>query len=184
MVDVEVPEQCTSCHGAQSPAPPPDTDGHTSTTVAAVGAHQTHVQGTPRARAVPCDECHVVPEKVLDPGHVDSRPPAEVRFAGAAVSFGGDPVYSNGTCRDTSCHGAVFPNGDVSGGTNTAPTWTKVDGTQAACGTCHGLPPPPPHPYADLNPVCSKCHGDIQSDNATFSHPELHVDGHVTFEVP
>ena len=26
-------------------------------------------------------------------------------------------------------------------GENFQPTWNKVDGTQAACGTCHGLPP-------------------------------------------
>jgi predicted CxxxxCH...CXXCH cytochrome family protein len=184
IVDVQVPEQCTGCHGGDNPAPPTDTAGHTATTFAGVGAHQTHVLGTARSRAVPCDECHVVPKNVLDAGHIDTARPAEVRFAGAAAAFGGDPAYSGGTCRDTSCHGAVFPGGDASGGSNTAPTWTKVDGTQAACGSCHGLPPPAPHPYADLNPVCSKCHGDVNSDNATFSHPELHVDGSVTFDVP
>jgi predicted CxxxxCH...CXXCH cytochrome family protein len=183
-IDVDVPEQCTSCHGGVNPAPPADTAGNTATTAAGVGAHQTHVLGTPRSRPVPCDECHLVPKKVLDAGHVDTARPAEVRFAGAASSFGGEPAYSNGSCRDTSCHGAVFPNGDASGGTNTAPAWTKVDGTQAACGSCHGLPPPPPHPYAELNPVCNKCHQDVNADNATFSHPELHVDGRVTFALP
>lgn len=183
-VDVAVPAQCTSCHGSKNPAPPVDTEGHTATTASGVGAHQTHVLGTPRSRSVPCEECHVVPKNVLDPGHIDSTRPAEVRFAGAAVAFGASPAYVGGTCRDTSCHGAVFPDGNDSGGTNTSPTWTRVDGTQAACGTCHGLPPPPPHPYGDLNPVCSKCHEDVNPDNITFSHPELHVDGTVTFAVP
>jgi predicted CxxxxCH...CXXCH cytochrome family protein len=183
-VDVAVPDQCTSCHGSENPAPPADVAGHTATTAAGVGAHQTHVKGTARSRPVPCDECHVVPKKVLDEGHVDSPLPAEVRFAGAATAFGATPQYAGGTCRDTSCHGAVFPDGDASGGTNTVPIWTQVDGTQARCGACHGLPPPPPHPYGTLNPICSKCHADINPDNATFVHPELHVDGRVTFEVP
>ena len=82
------------------------------------------------------------------------------------------------------CHGAVFPDGQASGGTNTEPTWTLVDGTQASCGTCHGLPPPAPHPYLALNPICRACHEDIAPDNKTFVRPELHVDGVVTFNVP
>jgi hypothetical protein len=45
------------------------------------------------------------------------------------------------------------------------------------------LPPPPPHPYAALNPVCSACHENIAPDNTTFERPELHVDGVVTFGV-
>ena len=53
-----------------------------------------------------------------------------------------------------------------------------------ACGSCHGLPPPPPHPYASLNPVCNKCHEDIAPDNVSFLRAELHVDGIVTFKVP
>jgi hypothetical protein len=78
----------------------------------------------------------------------------------------------------------VFPEGHASGGSNTAPSWTTVDGTQAACGACHGLPPPRPHPKAELNPVCNACHKNIASDNTTFLRPELHVDGIVTFELP
>jgi hypothetical protein len=30
-------------------------------------------------------------------------------------------------------------------GTVTEPVWTDVDGSQATCGSCHGLPPPAPH---------------------------------------
>ena len=183
-IDVAVPDDCTACHGSDgNPAPPADTSGHTDTTFSGVGAHRTHVLGTRRSRAVPCGECHVVPEHVLDPGHIDTARPAEVRFTGVALAYGGAPAYENGSCRDTSCHGAEFADGNDSGGTNTAPTWTKVDGSQAPCGACHSLPPPRPHPYLELNPVCNDCHKDINRDNKTFSHPELHVDGKVTFEL-
>ncbi|HTQ06955.1 MAG TPA: CxxxxCH/CxxCH domain-containing protein [Polyangiaceae bacterium] len=172
---------CTSCHGsAQNPAPPRDAEGNTQTTAPGVGAHQTHVLGTARSRPVPCGECHRVPENVLDPGHIDTPRPAEVVFAGVALAQDAKPVYANGTCRATSCHGAVFPNGDPSGGSNTEPVWTRVDGTQAQCGSCHGIPPPPPHP----NPYpCHLCHQDMAEDDTTFTHPELHVDGIVTFQV-
>jgi predicted CxxxxCH...CXXCH cytochrome family protein len=174
---------CSSCHGsADNPAPPRDAEGNASTRAPGVGAHQTHAVGTARSRPVPCAECHRVPKDVLDAGHIDSARPAEVVFSGVALAQGAKPVYQNGSCRSTSCHGAVFPNGDPSGGNNTEPTWTRVDGTEAACGACHGIPPPPPHP----NPTypCHSCHGDLADDDVTFTHPELHVDGIVTLTVP
>jgi predicted CxxxxCH...CXXCH cytochrome family protein len=183
-VDVATPDSCTACHGSVNPAPPLDLAGNSSVTSPGVGAHQAHLLGTASSRAVPCGECHVVPEHVLDPGHIASDGPAEVIFSGAATAFGASPVYGNGTCQSTACHGAHFPDGNASGGTNTTPTWTVVDGTQAACGTCHALPPPAPHPYLALNPVCSACHQDIAPDNKTFVRPDLHVDGVVTFNVP
>jgi predicted CxxxxCH...CXXCH cytochrome family protein len=184
VVDVVKTEACTSCHGGHNAAPPRDVAGDTRTSAAGVGAHQTHVLGTSSSRAVLCGECHLVPKAVLDSGHVDSALPAEVIFSGAALAYGASPTYSNGRCQNTACHGATFPDGNASGGTNTAPIWTKVDGTEASCGSCHGLPPPPPHPYLQLNPVCSACHQDIAPDNKTFVRPELHADGIVTFSVP
>jgi predicted CxxxxCH...CXXCH cytochrome family protein len=181
-VDVSLDDAtCTSCHGGRNAAPPVDAEGNAKTTAPGVGAHQTHVRGTERSRAVPCAECHVVPKSVLADGHVDSARPAELSFSGVALAQGAAPAYSGGTCQSTSCHGAVFPNGDPSGGSNTEPTWTRVDGTEAACGSCHAVPPPPPHPF-DTYP-CSHCHGDIADDGVTFTHPELHVDGNVTFQL-
>ncbi|MES1175562.1 MAG: CxxxxCH/CxxCH domain-containing protein [Myxococcales bacterium] len=175
---------CTSCHGSVNAAPPLDVAGETDTSSAGVGAHQTHVLGTATSRAVPCVECHVVPKRVLDTGHLDSALPAEVIFSGAALAFGASPAYGDGACQNTACHGAVFPNGHASGGTHTVPAWTQVTGMQASCGTCHGLPPPAPHPYLQFNPTCSACHEDIAPDNHTFLRPDLHVDGLVTFSVP
>ncbi len=177
VVDVDVPTSCTTCHGqGTNPAPVPGQPG--------AGAHQAHLSGNATARAVPCAECHHVPATVLEPGHIDTGLPPSVLFSGAAASGSGTPVYDNGSCRNTECHGAAFKDGNPSGGTNTTPAWNVVDGSQDACGTCHALPPPAPHPYVDLNPRCSACHGDIADDNRTFTHPELHVDGIVTFTVP
>lgn len=176
VIDVSVPTSCTSCHGgSKDAAPVPGSPG--------AGAHRTHLDGTARSRKVECNACHVVPTTVLAPGHLDSPRPAEVIFSGVAQAGGVPPVYANSTCSLSPCHGAVFPGGDPSGGSNTAPIWTRVDGSQAPCGSCHAIPPPAPHPYVDLNPVCSACHKDIAPDNQTFTRPDLHVDGKVTFDV-
>lgn len=181
-VDVELDESCSSCHGGDNPAPPRNVDGESEIGARGVGAHQVHVLGTPRSRAVPCVECHVVPDDVLTPGHVDTLPPAEVVLSGTANRFGGDALFSNGRCVDTSCHGAVFPSRHRSGGTLTAPSWLPGDGSQAACGTCHALPPPRPHPYYSED--CGRCHENLSPDGKSFLRPELHVDGIVTFALP
>ena len=97
-VDVAVVQSCTACHGSTNPAPPLDLGGSSSTTTPGVGAHQTHVGGTSRSRAVPCAECHQVPTNVLDEGHIDTPRPAELTFSGVAVAFGGVPRYASGSC--------------------------------------------------------------------------------------
>jgi predicted CxxxxCH...CXXCH cytochrome family protein len=182
VVDVRLDQSCTSCHGGSNPAPPVNVDGENAVSARGVGAHQTHMLGTVRARAVPCAECHQVPKDILSPGHTDTPPPAEVALTGTASAFGPGATYQNGSCANTSCHGAVFPDGNASGGTLTTPSWYTVDGTQAACGTCHALPPPRPHPYYAED--CGRCHKNMSPDGKTFLRPELHVDGIVTFELP
>ena len=147
-----------------------------------MGAHQTHVLGTEHSRAVPCGECHQVPEETFEPGHLDSEAPAELTFAGAAIANDATPRYENGRCHDTACHGAKFEGDHRSGGTNTAPLWTRVDGSEATCGSCHGLPPPPPHPNSDVYP-CHACHFNVADDDRSFLRPELHVDGKVTLQL-
>lgn len=178
VVNVAVNGSCTNCHGGTNPAPPVDLSGNSSTTESGVGAHQTHIHGTERSRAVPCNECHLVPKQVLDPGHLDSAQPAELTFSGAAIARGVTPEYVNGTCQSTTCHGAPAAAGDPTGGTNTAPTWTRV-GSVAACGSCHSYPPPPPHPNS--GEACHDCHANIAEDGLTFTRPDLHVDGNITY---
>lgn len=181
-VDVNVEQSCDGCHGDLTGAPPPDTLGRQSSSDPGVGAHRAHLTVGDSFRVVPCDECHLVPDEVLAPGHLDSPPPAEVVFSGVALSFGAEPSYENGSCANTYCHGAVFPDGDDSGGSFTEPTWTLVDGSQTDCGGCHALPPTErPHPdVAD----CAYCHRTMNSDNTSFRRPELHADGKVDFAVP
>ncbi|MEB2311448.1 MAG: CxxxxCH/CxxCH domain-containing protein [Sorangiineae bacterium] len=182
VVDVSAPTACNACHGSSAnDAPPRGVGGETATSMMAVGAHQAHLVSSGRARAVPCGECHVVPSGWRAPGHLDSPRPAELTFSGVAVAWGAAPTLDGATCRNTYCHGEHFVAGHASGGALTRPLWTTVDGTQAACGTCHGLPPPAPHPAnAD---DCATCHENLDS-NLDFIRPELHVDGDVTFRVP
>ncbi len=170
-VDVAVPDDCRACHGgADGPAPPTDTLGNSDTTLAGVGAHQAHVAGGDWHAAIPCETCHVVPEVVSAAGHVDSGLPAEVVFAGAARFHDADPSYDfeATTCSNGYCHGAT-----LSGGAHPVPDWTLVDGTQASCGSCHGAPPPAPHPQTDQ---CAACHGEVIGEDG-FVAGSRHIDG-------
>lgn len=182
VVDLDFDESCNTCHGDVNAAPPRDLAGNTDPEALGVGAHQVHLAGSERARAVPCSDCHLVPDDVRDPGHLDSSVPAEVVFSGAASAYGPNATYENGTCRLTSCHGGSFPEGHDSGGSLTEPVWNEVGQGQAACGTCHAIPPPPPHPNPGTFP-CHMCHQNLAEDDVTFLRPELHVDGVVTLQV-
>jgi predicted CxxxxCH...CXXCH cytochrome family protein len=132
-----------------------------------------------------------VPESALEPGHLDTPLPAEVVFAGVARAFGAEPVYAGGGCQSTYCHGDAFIGGRPSGGSETSVQWLRQSPQPLGCGSCHGLPPPPPHPAASgqggepltgaaLVATCGECHQNLAPD-ARFAFPELHVDGNVTF---
>ncbi len=174
---------CTSCHGdasrataAIAPAPPQDTTGNTSTTALGVGAHQAHLNAGPLRAAVACNECHVVPS---DTSHSTGSGPPPVTFGALATSGGATPSWDRNaaTCA-TYCHGSTLP-----GGSNTAPQWTKVDGTQAACGSCHGIPPPASsgHPAVSGNTtVCAGCHpGTVKADGTIDVAGGMHINGTV-----
>lgn len=169
---VEAPTAgCTTCHGdasrAEFPAAPPvGTRGERETTALAVGAHQSHLQAGKLRQTIPCSECHVVPS---DLSHVDGTP--AVVFGELARANGARPSWDRASASCTAyCHGATLP-----GGTNTTPQWTTVDGTQAACGSCHGTPPPAPHPQ---NSNCNSCHpGTVNADGSLNVNGGLHIDG-------
>jgi predicted CxxxxCH...CXXCH cytochrome family protein len=82
-----------------------------------------------------------------------------VVFGGMALAQGAAPSWSRATatCSATYCHG-----GTLAGGSNTAPDWSKPGLGQAACGTCHGLPPAafpsPAHPVYVYSALCFACH--------------------------
>ena len=176
--EVDVAQACNGCHGSDvNPAPPLDLSGASATTLHTVGAHQSHLRTGSIRLAVGCSECHVVPASVVAPGHIDSSP-AELIFGVLASSDGATPTYDHlaqpPTCSSVYCHGATLD----AGGQHTQPIWTQVDGTQATCDSCHGFPPPDPHPN---NTDCSQCHPRTVSSGQTINvNGGTHIDGDVT----
>lgn len=161
-VDVTVTD-CTTCHGSSGhPNPPVDLSGGTNPTSRGVGAHERHLDPSLADRvtnALPCNDCHVVPSNVMDPGHVDTQQ-TKVRFP-----FGGSYDSAKSTC-SVWCH------------FDRTPTWTDNSGGARACDACHGFPPvktrantPHPSVVGDLA-VCQLCH--------VFSKA-THVNGVVDF---
>jgi predicted CxxxxCH...CXXCH cytochrome family protein len=133
----EGPTACVTCHG----------DGPQTS------AHPLH-----RAADVACAECHVVPTRWDDPGHIlGDVAPAEVVLAGRAALTPvpgdrlGPPSYTDGRCTNVYCHGATLH----AGGTATAPRW-NASSPEPACARCHGAPPPSHAPVSGGG--CAICH--------------------------
>ena len=159
-----------ACHGADTNgAPPKAIAGSTDTTATGVGAHQAHLVASPAWHLkVECADCHVVPAEVGSPGHIDGDNKAEVIFSARAGATGSS---WNGTTCTSGCHGKA-----AWGGSNPTPTWTRVDGTQSTCGSCHGLPPPAPHPTV-VGTNCAPCHPTMEENTLTFRDPSSHING-------
>jgi predicted CxxxxCH...CXXCH cytochrome family protein len=151
-------------------APPTDTVGNAATTALGVGAHQAHVAGGPLTNPIACASCHVVPPNT-DNHPVGASDAEKVAFSGLAAAHGAVPSWSPSTasCSTVYCHGATLG----AGGTLHEPTWTRVDGSQAACGSCHSIPPPAStgHPRRT---DCGECHTGYTS---TSVNRALHVNG-------
>ncbi len=176
-LDVNTDQPCNSCHGGTNNAPPRDTQGNTATTARGVGAHQSHLSpSAPFFKAIACADCHRVPATVTSVGHIDTQLPAEVIFSGRA---GSSPTWNGAQCSNVYCHGATLTTstGGGAGGSATSPVWTKVDGSQAQCTSCHGFPPPAPHPP---DSDCGKCHKDVvPGANKAFADITRHIDGNL-----
>lgn len=172
-------DHCVRCHGdaargasatdaAGIQAAPP-VDVLRATSGAKVGAHQAHLTaGALRGSGVPCGSCHVAPATPTAhvPG-VGLRGLAETNWSGAPAI---DPQYTAGNCSNTYCHGA-FP-----GGSNATVTWTG-GASEAACGSCHGLPPTYQSDGVTLhasNTSCGSCH---EGYSVAGVNAELHIDG-------
>ncbi len=210
------PEACNTCHGTFNAlasniilwAPPRDVSGDTLTTARGVGAHQPHLQAT-FGKPLQCQECHTVPAQVYVAGHLDSYPsPAKVlmndtlaNLVSANGTFVPHPAY-NATqlqCNNTFCHGnwqvqkASAPSDrqyiytdSMIVGANYSPTWTGGV-TQAACGSCHGLPPKGHLGYGTSEiPVSScgnsSCHAGIVDANGNILDPTKHINGKIDYE--
>jgi predicted CxxxxCH...CXXCH cytochrome family protein len=169
-------ESCYRCHGnSLSPAPPRGIGGSSATTDNGVGAHRSHLAVTKASTwhaPVLCASCHLVPEEDNSPGHIDDDDNrAEITFSALASTGDLTPTRNeDGTCSNVYCHGAT-----LGGGTLKEPNWTLVDGSQRECGTCHGAPPPAPHPVGDN---CGGCHPTVSAaDNRVFLDPSRHING-------
>lgn len=166
----EGPEACNTCHGSlESAAPPKDIEGHTETTFRGVGSHQIHVTGGEVGMPLDCSSCHVKLESFDAPTHIDGDRPAEIVWGELARARGAEPKWDGTTCSDVYCHGE-FDAGDR----DNEPVWTSVGEDQAACGTCHGLPPGGKHPASD---ACSICHPRVVDEDLVIIDRDLHING-------
>ncbi len=187
---------CTGCHGGlgdESGAPPVDLSGNSDPTTAAVGAHEVHLNGAEFSDGVACNECHVVPDSILAPGHFDTDLIAEITFGDLAAdttdSSSGAPTWdrSTATCANIYCHGTfAFAKarsdnvwaytGNYISGKDTTVVWNKPG--SVTCGTCHDLPP-----GGHLQSTsCGTCHGSvIDSDNVTIKDKSKHINGQIDY---
>ena len=170
------PEACNTCHGDFS---------NPEIIAPEKGTHYSHLTGTEIAVEVSCETCHTVPASFNAAGHIDETPGAELNFTGIAGSEG---TYnaSSMTCNNTYCHGnfeflkseSSFQfayTADKMEGNNFNPNWNTLDDTQAACGTCHGLPPTG-HIAATLN-SCANCHPGVVDGDGNIIDKTKHING-------
>jgi predicted CxxxxCH...CXXCH cytochrome family protein len=185
------PGSCVGCHGSgDSPAPPVDLLGRSDPSLQTVGAHREHLSALHKVSApVACNECHLVPTELHSPGHIDTPPPAKVFPPGAGVLAGADgaPVsYDTNAATCTAyCHGSgARLSQDTSPSVNRTPIWNG-GADQAACGSCHGIPPHVTGTLYHLGVTditqCASCHpdsvtpaGNIKVDASGHS---THLDG-------
>jgi predicted CxxxxCH...CXXCH cytochrome family protein len=203
------PEACNTCHGSftapasniASWAPGKSINGDTLTTARGVGAHQKHLQAT-MGKAVKCQECHSLPTQVYSAGHLDSGLPAEVvmkdTLANLVTGSGSlvpNPSYNSTQvqCNNTYCHGnwlvrkATAPSDrqyiyadSVITGENYSPKWTG-GANEAACGSCHGLPPKGHLQGLSLSSCGgSGCHAGIVDGNGNIINSAKHINGKIT----
>lgn len=194
------PEACNTCHGNfRSPAsdflsaaPPKGVLGDTLQTYRGVGAHAKHLLTGTLGKLLKCQECHVVPSALAQTGHIDTKLPAEVvmndtlaRLVTGDGTVLPSPAWDGSTCSSTYCHGtwklrkatsayAWIYTDSVMVGAAFTPAWTGGS-AQAACGTCHGLPP---QGHSAVILQCYACHDDV-NESMQIIDPEKHINGKI-----
>ncbi|MBK9517523.1 MAG: CxxxxCH/CxxCH domain-containing protein [Anaeromyxobacter sp.] len=173
---------CTQCHGDAlrvatpglvtdprlTAAPPRGSGGELATTTRAVGAHQAHLNAARwRTNPLGCVDCHPA-------NNSHEGLPVEMAWSplasGLTAAVPLTPSFDGTSCSSTWCHGA----GLRAGASITPPVWTGGP-TQANCGTCHGSPPPSPHPGAPAG--CAVCHAGYETTGLTVAARNTHIDG-------
>lgn len=191
------PESCNTCHGNFNDinriAPPRGVNGDTVTTYHGVGAHSNHLYDNVLGNAVACAECHVVPQTTYATGHLDTALPAEVSFGDIARAHSANPVYNADTytCDNVYCHGSfvfrksesvstnqfIYTADSMSGNFNSV-KWTDVGANEAACGSCHGLPP---KGHLGENSwgleTCVSCHWTVIDASGKIIDKTKHING-------
>jgi predicted CxxxxCH...CXXCH cytochrome family protein len=163
---------CTFCHGDRTSgaqSPPLDVQGRTDATNVSVGAHGAHV-GATLANPIACTACHPARSGsvLADAGHTDGDGVAEITFGGIATTAGATPTYTRASDTSSSC-AATYCHGRFAGGANATVSWTSTE--DLGCTSCHGSPPPSPHPTST---ACGTCHAGYTQ---TTVNPATHVDG-------
>ncbi len=163
------PTDCTTCHSS----------------ISRDKAHGPHLTGPTLGHQFQCKECHQVPTKWDDPGHIldaNGKPitaPAKVTFGALAnatppgVTRPGPATFdaADESCSNVYCHGGAFTDSKAK---VPAPKWT--DGKDdAACGACHGTPPQN-HGSAT---ECSMCHGDMVDSQNHLVKLDEHITGSI-----
>lgn len=157
----EGPTACVTCHR----------DGPTT------AAHPVHATSS-----VACGECHRVPERWDDPGHLTGD--SGVTFGAKA---GASATWTGERCDNVYCHGDTLG----AGGSATRPRWDAVP--SGGCNSCHASPPPdhartdcatchaPAAPHIDtivqVGVGCSDCHGDATTPAPATGAHRAHVLG-------
>lgn len=188
------PEACNTCHGdfndPNKIAPPRALNGSTSTTYAGVGAHTSHLYENSLGNTIRCSTCHKYPQSVYADGHLGTDGKAEITFGRLSIQGGVNPSYdySSNNCSNTYCHGNFSFSKDSAKveyqfvytaqnmeGNNATVKWNKVDGTQAQCGSCHGLPPSGHMNFALTE--CYNCHYGVIDKTGKIIDPTKHING-------
>jgi predicted CxxxxCH...CXXCH cytochrome family protein len=147
-------------------------------------AHQAHTKGTTQGKSFACTECHPQRFSWMDPGHVFEAD-GSVRTTPARVEFGAlanlSPIPSlrmspasfdpaSKQCSAVYCHGGAFSDASAR---NVSPLWS-AGAPDAACGTCHGIPPAGHDPKLVR---CVLCHNRSVTDAQKLVVGGLHVNG-------
>ena len=205
------PEACNTCHGSFADeskiAPPTDLNNNFETSAKGVGAHTAHIYENNFSLTLSCTDCHPGNETGSTnyvTSHIDGLP-AEIEF-GESASLGPSPPsydYSGFNCSNTYCHGNFSFSKDESEnsyaysdavivGNNYSPVWNIVDGTQAACGTCHGeldeegylITPKPTGHFGNFTiDMCNTCHSSTFNFYNSAEDFELDVKNHINGEI-